>query len=97
MLRPWKVRGVAYRDFGGGEEPTVASATWQAPDGRVGVVLANYADLPETPRVELEGGGTKQVTLYIDGQKKEQNLELPSVLEVPMEPRSVGLIEVRPN
>ena len=95
MLRPWKVRGVAQRDFGWGKELTVQSATWQAPDGRLGVVLANYADLPETPQVELEGSGSKNVTLYTGDQKKELDIEFPTVLEVPMEPRSVCLIEVK--
>jgi hypothetical protein len=37
------------------------------------------------------------VTLYIDGQKKEQAGEMPSALEVPMAPRSVVLVEARPN
>jgi hypothetical protein len=95
MLRPWKVRGVGQRDFGWGKEPTVQSATWQAPDGRVGVVLANYADLPETPQVELESSGSRKLTLYSGGQKKELEMEFPAVLDVPMEPRSVGLIEVK--
>jgi hypothetical protein len=95
MLRPWKVRGVGERDFGAGKEPTVPTATWQVPDGRVGVVLANYADLPETPQVELEGSSVKHLTLDVGDQKKEQDIEFPTVLEVPMEPRSVALIEVK--
>jgi hypothetical protein len=95
MLRPWKVSGVTLRDFGWGKEPLVQSATWQAQDGRVGIVLANYADLPETPRVELEGAGGKSVVIYAGDQRKEQNLDLPSVLDIVMEPRSIYLIEVR--
>ncbi len=95
MLRPWKVRGVAQRDFGYGKEPTVQSATWQAPDGRIGVVLANYADLPETPQVELEGSGSRHVILYTGDQKKELDIDFPSVFDVPMEPRSVALIEMK--
>jgi hypothetical protein len=102
MLRPWRVSGVGIRDFGAGrhesdpgKEPTVPSATWQAQDGRVGVVLANYSDLPETPRIELEGSGARHVTLYFEDQKKEQDLEFPTVLEVPMPPRSLLLIEVK--
>ena len=95
MLRPWMVSGVTQRDFGWGKEPLVRSTTWQAPDGRVGVVLANYADLKESPRVELEGQGEKQLTLYIDGQKTERVVELPSVLDLEMEPRSLCLIEVK--
>ena len=83
------------RDFGWGKEPLVQSATWQAPDGRVGVVLANYSNLPETPRVELEGEGNKKLVIYYGDQKKEQDLELPSVLDIVMEPRSIDLIEVR--
>jgi hypothetical protein len=95
MLRPWKVNGVSQRDFGWGRESVVQSATWQAQDGRIGVVLANFGDLPETPRVELEGSGTQQTTLYAGGEKKEQDVELPSILGVPMEPRSLCLIEIK--
>ncbi len=95
MLRPWIVRGVDQREFGWGREPTVPSATWQAPDGRVGVVLANYADLPETPEVEMEVSGIRNVTLYHGDEKKQLKLECPTALEVPMEPRSVCLIEVQ--
>jgi hypothetical protein len=73
----------------------VQSATWRAQDGRVGVVLANYADLPETPRVELEGEGTRRMVLYAGAQAKPQDMNLPSVLDVPMEPRSLVLIEVK--
>jgi hypothetical protein len=89
------VSGVTLRDFGWGKEPLVQSATWHAPDGRVGVVLANYADLPETPRVELEGEGSKTLVLYTGEQKKRMDVDLLSVLDVPMEPRSLVLIEVK--
>jgi len=95
MLRPWKVGGVTERDFGWGKEPLVQSATWQAPDGRVAIVLANYADLAETPRVELEGVGGKTLVIYSGEQRKERDLDLPSVMDVAMEPRSLCLIEVK--
>jgi hypothetical protein len=95
MLRPWTVSGVTKRDFGWGKEPLVRSATWQAPDGRIGVVLANYADLPESPRVELEGQGEKKLTVYLDDQKTERVVELPSAVDIDMQPRSVCLIEVK--
>ena len=95
MLRPWTVSGVTERDFGWGKEPLVQSATWQAQDGRVGVVLANYADLPETPRVELEGVGNKKLVIYAGDRKREQDFEAAGVLDVVMEPRSIYLIEVR--
>jgi hypothetical protein len=68
MLRPWPVGNVTRRDFGAGEEPLVQSATWQAPDGRIGIVLANCADQGESPRVELRGHENKSITLNIDGQ-----------------------------
>ena len=61
MLRPGKVSGVSERDFGWGEEPAVESGTWQAADGRIGVVLAYYANLRESPRVELEGQVSKRL------------------------------------
>ncbi len=95
MLRPWKVSGVTERDFGWGKELLVQSATWQAPDGRVGVVLANYADLPETPRLELEGAGNKRLVIYNGDQKKAQDFDLPGVLEIVMQPRSLYLIELK--
>ena len=95
MLRPWKVDNVTERDFGWGKEPLVQSATWQAPDGRIGVVLANCADLGESPRVELEGHGNKKLSLYIDGQHKEHDVELPSVIALDMLPRSLTMIEVK--
>jgi Domain of unknown function (DUF6259) len=77
-----------------GKEPLVQSATWQAQDGRTGVVLANCADLPESPRVELEGYGTKRLMIDLDGQKTERNVELPSAIDVQMQPRSLCLIEL---
>jgi hypothetical protein len=95
MLRPWTVSGVSQRDFGWGKEPSVMSATWKAPDGRIGVVLANYADLRESPRVELEGRGNKKLILYVDSGKEERSEELPGVVDIQMEPRSVCLIEVK--
>jgi hypothetical protein len=95
MLRPWTVSGVSQRDFGWGPEPVVQSATWQAQDGRIGVVLANYGDLPETPRVELEGQGTKKLTIYMGEEKNEQQADLPHALEIKMEPRSLCLLDLQ--
>ena len=93
MLRPWKVSNLTERDFGWGKEPLVQSATWQAPDGRIGVVLANCSDLGESPRVQLEGSA-KKMSLYIDGERKEEKVEAPGILELDMLPRSLILIEV---
>ena len=95
MLRPLIVRGVTERDFGWGKESSVQSATWQAPDGRTGVVLANSADLPESPRIELEGQGSKKLVLYTDDKKEMREVQLPSVVEVPMAPRSLCLLELK--
>ena len=97
MLRPWTVSNVTERDFGWGKEPGVQSATWQAPDGRIGVVLANYADLGESPRVELQGSGNKQLALYIDGLAERRNVDLPSVIDLELAPRSLSLIEIMPH
>jgi hypothetical protein len=94
MLRPYAVSNVTERDFGWGKEPLVQSATWQARDGRIGVVLANYADLGEAPRVELEGKGTKRLVLTIDGESTERTVQLPVVLDIDMQPRSLCLIEL---
>jgi hypothetical protein len=95
MLRPWTVSGVTRRDFGWGKEPLVQSSTWQAPDGRVGVVLANVADLPESPRVELPGEGSNKLLLDIDGRKEVREVNLPGVLDISMQPRSLCLIELK--
>jgi hypothetical protein len=94
MLRPWKVSNVAERDFGWGKEPGIQSATWQAADGRIGVVLANYGDLGQSPRVQLEGKGTKQILLYIDGQETMRQVALPYAVDIDMLPRSLCLIQV---
>ncbi len=95
MLRPWPVRNVTLRDFGAGDEPLVQSATWQAPDGRIGIVLANCADQGESPRVELVGQGTRSIMLNIDGQESRRTAELPIALDIDMQPRSFSLIEVK--
>ena len=82
MLRPWIVNNVTERDFGWGKEPLVQSATWQAQDGRIGVVLANYADLGESLRVALQGQGNKRLVFSMDSETKERNIELPSVIDL---------------
>jgi hypothetical protein len=94
MLRPWKVSNVAERDFGWGKESGIQSATWQASDGRIGVVLANYADLGQSPRVQLEGKGTRQIMLYIDGKNTTRLAALPCAVDIDMLPRSLCLIQV---
>jgi hypothetical protein len=94
MLPPWNVTNVTQRDFGWGKEPLVQSATWQAPDGRIAIVLANCADLGESPRLELEGRGIRKLSLYFDDHQKKQDTELPGVLDLVMLPRSLAMIEV---
>jgi hypothetical protein len=95
MLRPWTVGNVTRRDFGWGKEPLVQSATWQAPDGRIGIVLANCADQGESPRVELRGHGNKSIALYIDGQQSRRDAQLPLAIDIDMQPRSLALIELK--
>jgi hypothetical protein len=95
MQRPWKVSNVATRDFGLGKEPLVQSATWQAADGRIGIVLANCADQGESPQVELRGKGTKTLALDIDGKQSQRSVQLPCVIDIDMQPRSLCLIEVK--
>jgi len=94
MLRPWTVSNVTLRDFGWGKEAMVQSGTWQAADGRIGLVLANFSDLGEAPRVMLQGNGKKNVSLWIDGEQKSQNIDLPAALDLELSPRSFALIEV---
>ncbi|TAN16867.1 MAG: hypothetical protein EPN37_07860 [Chitinophagaceae bacterium] len=94
MLPPWNVTHVTKLDFGLGKEPLVQSATWKAPDGRIGIVLANYGNVEQIPQVELEGHGMKKVLLYVDGKTRDLKLNLPSVLNVDMPSRSLGLVEI---
>jgi hypothetical protein len=94
MLQPWSVTNVSEIDFGLGKEPLVRSATWKAPDGRIGIVLANYGNVEQIPQVELKGHGMKKVLLYVDGKTSDLKLILPSVLNVDMPSRSLGLIEI---
>lgn len=94
MLRPWTVSGVTQRDFGWGREPLVPSATWQSQDGRTATVLANAADLGASIRVELPGSGPKEITLYLDGEEKQQSLELPAAINLELTPRSLCMIEI---
>ena len=86
---------VTLRDFGLGKEPLVPSATWQAADGPIGIVLANCADQGEVPRLELRGQGNKTLALNIDGQQSERSVQLPCVIDLEMQPRSLTLIEVK--
>jgi hypothetical protein len=95
MLKPYNILRVPERDYGYGNEPLVQSATWQAQDGRVGVVLANYADNKINPRIELEGEGKRKVLIQVDEKKQEMDVILPYILDVEMPSRSIGLIEIR--
>jgi len=95
MLPPWSVTNVTKRDFGYGKEPLVQSGTWKAPDGRIAVVLANYADSYQSPRVTLEGQGKKEIIIHNDDQTQTLDVELPSVIDIKMPARSVGLIEIK--
>jgi hypothetical protein len=94
MLRPYLVGNVTLRDFGWGKEAAVQSATWQAQDGRIGVVLANFTDLGESPSIQLEGSGTKKLRLFLDDEQSEREITLPAVLNLDMQPRSLALIEL---
>lgn len=94
MLRPYRVNSITHQDFGWGKEPLVQSATWKAPDGRIGVVLANCTDLGETPQVELPGEGSKKLTLHIDGKRTDRTVQLPAVVDIEMTPLSLCLVEL---
>ena len=95
MLPPWRVSNVPTRDFGYGKEPLVQSATWQSQDGDIGIVLANYADAKVSPSVELEGHGKRKVVIHIDDNSRDLNVILPSVVNLELPSRSLGLIEIK--
>jgi len=93
-VRDWFPRRAATRR-GIPFKPLVQAATWQVADGRIGIVVANCADLGESPRVELGGQGNKIMALNVDGQQSERSIQLPSVIDIDMPPRSLVLIEVK--
>lgn len=95
MLPPWQITNVPSRDYGYGKEPLVQSTTWKAPDGSIGVALANYADVSITPRIVLEGSGKKQVTIHNDTAVQTFEAEFPYVLDIKLQARSLGLVEVK--
>ena len=45
--------------------------------------------------MELRGEGNKTLALYIDGEQSQRNVQLPSVIDIEMQPRSLSLIEVK--
>jgi hypothetical protein len=45
--------------------------------------------------VELKGQGSKTLILNIDGQQSERTVQLPMVIDVDMQPRSLSLIELK--
>ncbi len=94
MLAPWRVTGIEQKDFGWGPEPIVHSSTWQSQGGAIGIVLANYGSVSESARVELEGHGAKKLIINLNGQKTERAVDLPEVVEIKMEPRSLCLVEL---
>jgi hypothetical protein len=45
--------------------------------------------------VELRRQGNKALALTLDGQLSERTVQLPSVIDVDMQPRSLTLIELK--
>ena len=95
MMRPAPIFNITLRDFGWGKEPLVQNATWQAQDGRIGIVLANCADQGESPRIELIGRGVRNIAFHIDGETSRREIELPAAVDLDLQPRSIALIEVK--
>jgi hypothetical protein len=95
MLRPWRISGVTERNFEWGKEPPVQSATWQAANGRIGIALANFGDLPESPRVELEDQGNRLMGTYLGEKRQEQEVELPPAVDIKMNLSSLCLMDLR--
>lgn len=86
----WEWNGRRY------EVPAVAHAAWQAPDGRFGVVLANWTTEPRGVTV-CDGRLGGNVTVHVCGQAMET---LTAALGedgvcVPLPPLSCGLVEGR--
>ena len=73
MLRPAQVQGVqrVRWNFNGraNDLPAVFHSAWQAPDGRMAVVLANWTAQPQT--VTLTDERLQAAQLYLSGQTLE--------------------------
>lgn len=95
MQRPLNINSVPTRNYGYGPEPLVQSATWKAPDGRLGVALANYSDVKEGLSVELPGNGAKNIVIHIDDKSETRAVTLPYVVYLELPSRSLGLIEIK--
>jgi hypothetical protein len=95
MQRPFTVLSVPTRDYGYGLEPLVQSETWKAPDGRIGVALANYSDSKDAVGVLLPGKGSKKIVIHIDDKSETRNVTLPYEVKIELPSRSLGLVEVK--
>jgi hypothetical protein len=77
MLRPAQVSGIPTIEWTHNGRtnriPAVFHSAWQAPNGRTGVVLANWTIEPHTvsihdERLQSRGGG---ISLYVSGRQME--------------------------
>jgi hypothetical protein len=100
MLRPVAVEGIQTIEWTHGERshriPAVFHATWQAPDGRVGVVLANWTSQEQAITVadpHLDGS----LTVYVSGRALSSHSvpDPASGARVTLPPLSCALVEQR--
>jgi hypothetical protein len=99
LLRPRPVSGIEPVAWTHGREanelPSVEHATWQAPDGRVAVALANWTDRPRSATLDL-GGRAATYHVSADGGPTRRPLAAggPTALSIP--PRACALLVLAP-
>lgn len=101
MLKPAEVTGIPILEWSGGGRansiPAVFHSAWQAPDGRIGVVLANWTAQEQTVSVRdtrLEGFAGR-VVVHTSGARMAQARPAYSVggVAVTLPPLSCAMVE----
>jgi hypothetical protein len=73
--------------------PAVFDATWQASDGRIGVVLANWTDAPQTVEVADDRLPGTSRTVYLSAAELITQTSSGAAATVVLPPRSCALVE----
>jgi hypothetical protein len=98
MMRPAQVDGVPVMEWESGGRrnriPAVFHSAWQAPDGRPGVVLANWTGAPRAVSVADARLDGIAITLHVSGPQIESSAITPvnGALSVELPPLSCALV-----
>ena len=82
------------------EASSILSSAWQAPNGRVGIVVTNISDSPQrfrvslhAQRLELQAGALYRVTEVRNGEPPPAaEVAIPGEVWVELQPRDISLL-----